>query len=129
MTEAASKIQLARMATKALSLVNDARAALGMRRLHEWFKGYRHQADCCPVSFALTTGGENTAPLIDGTTALFSDQEVARKVAAAWGREPADDYGCKVVLPFAIVRFIDLFDQGHYPALTKSVVPERSAAA
>lgn len=125
---AAPPTHFRRCSSKALVLVNDARAALGMRPLVEWFKGYRHQADCCPISFALA-GDETTIPLIDGVTALFPLADTAKKVAAAWGRAAEGDDGRQVVLPFAIARFTRLFDDGYYPTLTKPIVPERLVAA
>lgn len=130
--EAVSKATLARISSTALALVNDARTALGMRPLFAWFKGYRHQADRCPVAYALATGDESTIPLVDGTTLLFGGDWYANSaaiVAAAWGRKPEGERGEQVVLPFEVASFVRLFDQGHYPELTKPVVPETKAVA
>jgi hypothetical protein len=124
--------ELAAISELALSLVNDAREALDMRRLFAWFKGYRHQADCCPVAYALASGSdESSIPLVNGVTILFRDSANAANVAEAWGRQPDSADHRLVVLPFAIARFTRLFDEGHYPLITKSAMPpeaERPAA-
>jgi hypothetical protein len=104
--------------SNALTLVNEAREALGRDALDELPRGVPRQKKFCPVACAIE-GASVTDQVI-----RFPEEASARAVADAWGRFChknaalcSTDY--EVFLPEALHTFVLFFDTGGLPQLIK----------
>jgi hypothetical protein len=108
-TQTASAFK-ATVVKEALNTVNSLRVSLGLDELGKLPKGWKRDAQDCPIFRALN--GDH-ATEVSGAYIEFADEEDANRVRKALGEEPA--VGDSVPTPPELRAFIEHFDDGAFP--------------